>query len=366
MRRNLPLSLAAVAAAAALIPTAAQADGVKRTAAGADAASIQAAVDAFRADIGGANNAAGPAAASGRREINWDGAPDTGADPNPMRGDAFLGRGVLFATKGTGFKIGADGSNPTNTPPRFGNLEFKTFSPERLFTPVGSPIVDNLFFVPGTDTSATTNAMGVVFTDVDAAGSAKLEFFDPNGTLLDTVVAPPASSGLSFAGETFTGGERVARVRITSGTATDLTADGAADAVAMDDFIFAEPRVVTPPAPAPGPVNQPPAKDGKAPKVLLVRLFGGGIRYVIASDEAGSYRIKIVLTSAQAKKLKLKKRTVLLTGTRTLRGGGNTVSLKIEKRLVSKLRKAKIKPTLTLEAADAAGNRTTQTQRLSV
>jgi ABC-type glycerol-3-phosphate transport system substrate-binding protein len=66
MRRSLTLTMAAAVSAAALIPAAAQADGVKRTAAGADPASIQAAVDAFRADIGGANNAGGPAAPSGR------------------------------------------------------------------------------------------------------------------------------------------------------------------------------------------------------------------------------------------------------------------------------------------------------------
>lgn len=75
MRRNLPVSLAAVAATAALIPAAAQADGVKRTAAGADPASIQAAVDAFRADIGGANNGAGPACAIGRSDSNTSRAP---------------------------------------------------------------------------------------------------------------------------------------------------------------------------------------------------------------------------------------------------------------------------------------------------
>ena len=207
---------------------------------------------------------------------------------------------------------------------------------------------------------ATTNAMGVVFTDVDSVGSAKLEYFDPNGKLLDTVVAPPANGGLSFAGETFSGGERVARVRITSGTSTDLTTDGTADAVAMDDFIFAEPQVVAPPA------NQPPAKDGKAPKVKLLRLLGGKIRYVIASDEPGTYKIKVVITSAQAKKLKLKKRTVFITGTRTLQGGGNTVSVTIAKKLAAKLHKAKIKPRLTLEAADAAGNRSTETQRVIV
>jgi hypothetical protein len=360
MRRNLSLSVAAIAAAAALIPAAAQADGVKRTAAGPDAGSIQAAVDAFRADIGGANNGAGAPAASGRREIGWDGAPDTGADPNPMRGDAFLGRGVLFATKGTGFKIGADSSNPTNTPPRFGNPQFKTFSPERLFTAVGSPIVDNHFFVPGSDTPATTNAMGVVFTDVDQAGSAKIEYFGADGKLLDTVVAPPADGGLSFAGETFTGGERVARVRITSGTSTDLTTDGGADAVAMDDFIFAEPQagkvVLQPPA-----TNTPPANPNVVVKVKikvkLLRLLAPGLRYVITSDGAGSYQYKLTLTQSQAKKLKLKKRTLSISGTRSLQAGGNTLSINLGSKLKARLHKAKIKPMLTLTLNDGSSVR---------
>ena len=125
MRRNLPLGLAALAATAALIPATAQADGVKRTAAGSAPADIAAAIDAFRADIGGANNAGGPAAASGRREINWDGVPDSNADPNPFPAGTFLGRGILFDTPGTGFRVSANAVNPTATPVRFGNPEFQ-------------------------------------------------------------------------------------------------------------------------------------------------------------------------------------------------------------------------------------------------
>jgi hypothetical protein len=128
MRRNLPLGLAALAATAALIPATAQADGVKRTAAGSAPADIAAAVDAFRADIGGANNGGGPAAASGRREINWDGVPDANADPNPFPAGTFLGRGILFDTPGTGFRVSANAVNPTATPVRFGNPEFQVFS----------------------------------------------------------------------------------------------------------------------------------------------------------------------------------------------------------------------------------------------
>ena len=84
MRRSLTLTLAAAASAAVLVPAAAQADGTKRTAAGSDPASIQAAVDAFRADLGNPNNGGGPATAAGRREINWDGVPDGASDPNPF------------------------------------------------------------------------------------------------------------------------------------------------------------------------------------------------------------------------------------------------------------------------------------------
>ena len=243
MRRNLPLSLAAVAAAAALIPAAAQADGVKRTAAGATPADITAAVNAFRADIGGANNAGGAPAATGRREINWDGVPDSNADPNPFPAGTFLGRGLLLDTPGTGFRVSANAINPTATPVRFDNPEFQVFSAQKLFAPTGSNLYDSHFFVPGTATPATTSAFGVVFTDVDVTGSARIDYFDPAGALLDSVVAPASpNGGLSFAGESFDAGERIGHVRVTSGTTTTLTADPAGqDAVAQDDFIYGEP-----------------------------------------------------------------------------------------------------------------------------
>jgi hypothetical protein len=243
MRRSLTLTLAVAASAAVLVPAAAQAAGTKRTAAGSNPASVQGAVDAFRADLGNPNNGGGPATAAGRREINWDGVPDGASDPNPFPAGTFLGRGALFATPGTGFKVSANAVNPTATPVRFDNPEFQTFSLQKLFTAVGSTITDTHFFVPGTATPATTNGMGVVFTDVDATGSTKLEYFDPAGALIDTVVAPASpNGGLSFAGETFNAGERVARVRITSGTSTTLTSDPAGqDTVAMDDFIYGEP-----------------------------------------------------------------------------------------------------------------------------
>jgi hypothetical protein len=68
MRRSLTLTLAAAASAAVLVPAAAQADGTKRTAAGSNPASIQAAIDAFRVDLGGNNNGGGAPGPGGRGE----------------------------------------------------------------------------------------------------------------------------------------------------------------------------------------------------------------------------------------------------------------------------------------------------------
>jgi hypothetical protein len=433
MQRNLPLTLAALAATAALIPAAAQADGVKRTAAGAGPADITAAVNAFRADIGGANNAAGPAAASGRREINWDGVPDANADPNPFPGGTFLGRGILFDTPGTGFKVSANAVNPTATPVRFANPEFQIFSAQKLFAPTGSNVYDSHFFAPGTSTPATTNAFGVVFTDVDVTGSAKIEYFDPTGAPLDTVVVPPSpNGGLSFAGESFNAGERIGRVRVTSGTTATLTADSAGqDAVAQDDFIFGEPlaglvafqageaRVDEDAGTAaltgtrqganaattgtvtfaPGETtkqiriaisadtanesdetfsvalsdaagaalaaprtetvtiqDRTPARKGKL-KVRLLRLLSPGLRYAIASNSDGSYRYKLTVSAAQAKKLGLKKRTLSSSGTRSLHAGANPLSITLGGKLKAKLHKAKVKPTLTLALGDGTSVR---------
>jgi len=455
MRRHLPFTLAALAATAALIPAAtAQADGVKRTAAGAAPADITAAVNAFRADIGGNNNAGGPAAASGRREINWDGVPDSNADPHPFPAGTFLGRGILFDTPGTGFKVSANAGNPTATPVRFGNAEFQVFSPQRLFAPTGSNVYDSHFFVPGTSTPATTNAFGVVFTDVDVTGSAKIEYFDPTGALLDTLVVPASpNGGLSFAGESFDAGERIGRVRVTSGTTASIGADTPGqDAVAQDDFVYGEPlpglvafqaseaRVdedagtaaltvtrqgdrggtasvsyatadgtaragqdytaktgtvtfapgetskqiriavsadnvneadevfsVTLSNASGGALAAPriatvtiqdrtPAKKGKL-KVRLFRVLSPGLRFAIAADADGSYRYKLTLTTAQAKKLGLAKRTLSSSGRRSLRPGANTLTIALGAKTRAKLHKAKVKPTLTLALGDGTSVR---------
>jgi hypothetical protein len=441
-----PLTLAAAASAAVLVPAAAQADGTKRTAAGSDPASIQSAIDAFRADLGGNNNGGGAPAASGRREVNWDGVPDSAADPNPFPGGFFLGRGLQLDTAGTGFKVSAKAAS--GTPVRFNNPEFKAFSEEGLFSPIGSTTYDSHFFVPGTATPATTNGFGAVFTDVDTTGSAKIEYFDPAGALLDTVVVPASpNGGLSFAGESFNAGERVARVRVTSGTTTTLTSDSGGDALVQDDFFYGEPlpgqialqvadvdveedrgkAVVTVTrsganagtatvayATADGSakagkdytaksgtvtfgpgetikrieiaVSADKVKEGDetysvalsnasgaalgAPRTATVTIHDrttklraklhrlSALRYLLVAGDDGTYRAKLVLSRSQAAKAGLTKRTVISTGSRGLRAGGTTLSLKLGKAAKRKLHAAKVKPTLTITLSDGSTVRT--------
>jgi hypothetical protein len=211
-------------------------------------------VDAFRTALGPLNpNQPGPFP-SGRREINWDGVPDASSAPNSFPVNFFnviSPRGVVFSTPGTSFQVSANASNPTGTPIRFGNLNpsypglFEVFSPQRLFTAVGSNITDVTFFVPGSNTPATVSGFGAVFTDVDLASTTSIQFFN-QGNLLGSFFVPSATGNgtLSFLGVYFNGGERVSKVRITSGnSALSPNESPSLDLVVMDDFIYGEPRL---------------------------------------------------------------------------------------------------------------------------
>ena len=235
-------------------------------AAGPDAASIQGAVDAFRAALGNNNgNNPGPIQ-KGRREINWDGGDpnllDTTAPLNPFL--VFLNtRGSQYKTPGLGLSQappsgGTQGglavlfSNPT-----YGKI-FRTFSRSRLFTPVGSNITQASFSIPGTNGTApaTVRGFGAVFTDVDQpdgvaaatrAGSTLIQYFDRNGRLLFSsfVSASPGDGSLSFFGIKFDDA-RIASVRIKTGdVAPGPNDDRHHDVVMMDDFIYGEPELIT-------------------------------------------------------------------------------------------------------------------------
>lgn len=229
---------------------------------GATAADVTAVRDSFRTAIGGGTVAAPNQSFGGiRREINWDGVPDALSAPNNLPANFFNSnspRGVVFSG-GTGFQVSA---NSGVAPIQFDNLlagyssNFEPFSAQRLFTALGSTAFDVSFFLAGTSTAATTNAFGVMFSDVDLATSTSLEFFDSNNNSLGKFFAPAGggtagNQSFSFLGIQFNAGERVSRVRVTSGnvvlgSGADSPSTGA-DAVAMDDFIYAEPSAVPEP-----------------------------------------------------------------------------------------------------------------------
>ena len=244
-----------LAASALFAITSASAGVITFSSSGSNAAAIQTTVDAYRTSLGTLNPNVAGSAGSGRREINWDGVPDALSAPNNLPANFFnvnSPRGVVFSTPGTGFEVSG---NAGVAPIEFDNINatysgiFQTFSAQRLFTPIGSNIMDVNFFVPGSGTASYTSAFGAVFADVDLANTTSLQFFDTNNISLGTFFVPTSNTGLSFLGIQFNAGERVGRVRITTGNAALGGNDSSTnDMVVMDDFIYAEPAAVPEPA----------------------------------------------------------------------------------------------------------------------
>ena len=210
-----------------------------------DSATVAGKLDEFRAALGGALNAPNaPPAADGRREINWDGVPPavTNVDNFPL--DFFnvnSKRGALLSTPGTGLRVDSlDFGIPT---------QFHSFSPKKLFAAVGSDQVAVDFKIVGTNTNGLVKGFGVVFSDVDIAGSTVVVFYDAAGAVLASLAAPAKNSAdeFSFLGAVFDT-PLIARVVIVSGnaalsaTATDVSAGGTKDLVVMDDFVYGEPQ----------------------------------------------------------------------------------------------------------------------------
>ncbi|HXK24544.1 MAG TPA: PEP-CTERM sorting domain-containing protein [Myxococcota bacterium] len=217
------------------------------SASGSTASSIQSTVDAFRTALGNPNNGNNPGPlASGRREINWDGAAGITNTVGTLT--TFTNtRGATMTTPGTGFVQ----ASPTDLATQLGNATYATtfaaFSSPRIFTPVGSNVTDITFSVPGSNGTqpASVSAFGAVFSDVDT-NATSISLFDLANSPLGTFSAPSiagASATFSFLGIFFNAGEQIGRVRITTGS-TALGAgvnDGEFDAVAMDDFLYSEP-----------------------------------------------------------------------------------------------------------------------------
>jgi hypothetical protein len=374
MRRPL-IGLATAAVALSAIPAAASAAPTVRTGAGADAAAITPARDAYRTDLGGGTTAGPNGSFDGvRREINWDGVPEAQSSPNNLN-PAFFNtnspRGAVFETPGSGVQVSSNAA-----PQRFGNLNatyetlFKAFSPEKLFTPIGSNVTDVKFFVPGTTTPASITGFGAVFADVDAADTTTITYYDESNKPLDTVAAPPADAGLSFLGASYPGGTRVSRVRIRTGNTAPGPNDGGAqaDVVVMDDFLYGEPQEIKAPAAQDG-VTPPPAQvaapvatlDTVAPslkaavrRTIRLAALRRGIKAKATCDEPCSLAFDLRRGSR-----------VLAHKSLGLGAGTRSVRLKPSRRALRRLpRHATLK--LRVVATDQSGNRSIDNKRIGV
>ena len=233
---------------------------VVRSASG-NSSTVTAARDQFRVDLGGGTTAGANGSFGGvRREINWDGVPAAFSAPNNLPANFFnvnSPRGAVLSTPGSGFQVsGATTDAGAGQPAaaNFGNIDpsytttFAAFSAQRLFTPIGSNVMDVTFFIAGTTTAALTSGFGAIFTDVDFANMTSIEFFNAANASLGTFFVPgvaAANQSFSFLGVSF-GAPVISRVRITLGN-TPLAAGNTdqmgalRDVVALDDFIYAEP-----------------------------------------------------------------------------------------------------------------------------
>lgn len=228
-------------------------------------------VDAFRSAIGGANNGNAPGPfPTGRREINWDGGGTNAQPLVNMPKDLFLNnRGAFFEPAATNFSISGQAAPNDATLARFGNINstypntFTSFSSPRIFAPTNSIVTEQLFFQPGSNKNipAVTTAFGAIFTDVDRARTTSIEYFGVNNKSLGKFYVSPANNGLSFLGVKFDGGELISRVSITTGdTILGPNDGGSFDVVAMDDFIYAEPK-----------------SSSSAPEPATLLLLGSGV-----------------------------------------------------------------------------------------
>jgi hypothetical protein len=211
---------------------------------------IAAKVDEFRNLLGASNGGTAGEQATGRREISWDGA---GANPfnnkNDFPADFFntnVKSGAIFTTGGTGFRN--DSTDFSEVNPNYA-AQFNFFSATKIFAPVGSNQLDQLFRVAGQPTPAASRGFGIVFSDVDLADKTIIELFGQDGSSLGKFSAPARSdaAGLSFLAVAFDN-PIIARVRITLGTGAlganvnDISAGGTADLVVLDNVIYGEPH----------------------------------------------------------------------------------------------------------------------------
>jgi hypothetical protein len=213
---------------------------------------ISAKVDEFRQLLGSQLNTA-PGAVGGRREINWEGVPDSLLGKtlpndffNPAGNDPTLAarqRGIQYEPTGN-FMVSNAGFAEINSQAAG---EFAAFSGSKTFANITGDLWSIVPEVPGQDVAATVKGFGIVFSDVDVTNSTFIEFFNEQKSLGKFFVPVRAGgSSHSFLGVYFKK-EKVTRIKVGhDGVLGDGQKDvsqqqGAHDLVVLDDFLYDEP-----------------------------------------------------------------------------------------------------------------------------
>ena len=248
-----------------LLPTLTVAGPIVFSGAGSNTAALTPIVEAFKTFLGTPEN---------RSQITWDGVPDKFADlstPGGLPGNFFndfpggVPRGIEYSNAddgGTGFLVSAKAEDPI-VPILFANINpgypslFQAFSPQRIFTGLGSTVLQLHFFVPGTKTPASTTVFGAVFVNVKLPFFTQVQYYScskPETLLYKGYVpnVPNSAKTLSFLGVGFDGAtEKVCSIAISVGTVplsgSPLGTEGTSrfiNVVTMDDFLFRNPQAL--------------------------------------------------------------------------------------------------------------------------
>lgn len=209
---------------------------------------ITATLTDFRNGLGNVNTTTG--AVGGRREINWDGVPDELLNKplpfdffNPVGATAPAARQRGLTYSNGNFQVSANQFADVNSEAA---AEFSAFSGDKVFANVSTNQWPVEFQVAGQTTPARVSAFGMVFSDVDAANSTSLEFFDGAESLGKFFVpAHDASGTFSFLGVQFND-RTITKVLVThqgflSDGEKDISQGGPSDLIVVDDMIYSEP-----------------------------------------------------------------------------------------------------------------------------
>jgi hypothetical protein len=150
-------------------------------------------------------------------------------------------RGLIYSAAGN-FQVSKN--NFANVNPE-ATSQFSSFSGDKTFANISSSLWDVEFQVAGKTEAAFVKGFGIVFTDVDQPNSTSMEFFSEEHSLGKFFVPAKNGSNFSFLGVYFKN-EKVTRISVAHDShldkgQKDISDNGPADLVIMDNFLWNEP-----------------------------------------------------------------------------------------------------------------------------